>query len=138
VSGLRRRRGEDGFSSVEVVIIAPALAVVIVLMVAFARAVTARSDLENAANAAARAGSLQRSYPAALAAARQVLAEDLRTECAGGPDPSWSPSASFAPGGDFVVHVSCAVGLLGVPGVPPDVDLHAVGVSPIDPLRGLS
>ena len=134
----RNRRGEEGFSSVEVVIIAPVLAVVVLLMVAFARAVTARSDLENAANAAARAGSLQRSYPAALEAAQQVLAEDLGTECTGGPQTTWPAPGAFTPGGAFVIHVACAVGLLGVPGVPADVDLHAVGVSPIDPLRGLS
>ena len=134
----KRRRGEDGFSSVEVVIIAPVLVVVVLLMVAFGTAVSARSDLENAANAAARAGSLQRSYPAAVAAAGQVLEQDLGSACAGGAHPSWPAPASFTPGGDFVIHIDCAVPMLGIPGLPPDVDLHAVGVSPIDPYRSVT
>lgn len=134
----RRRRGEEGISSVEVVILVPVLAVVILVAVAFGNAAGVRSDLANAVNAAARAGSLQRSYTAALAAAAQVLDEDLPGECDGGVHPQWPSAASFTPGGDFVITVTCASPLMGLPGMPADVTLHAIGVSPIDRFRGLT
>ena len=134
----RRRRGEDGFSSVEVVIVTPILVLVFLVMVAFGHAVTVRSDLTNAVNAAARAGSLQRSYTAAIAAAQHVLDADLGGECDGGPHPTWPAPGSFTAGGNFVIHVDCASPLLGLPALPPDVTLRAVGVSPIDAFRGLT
>lgn len=133
-----RRRGEDGFSSVEVVIAIPVLVLVVMIMVAFGRAVTSRSDLANGVDAAARAGSLQRSYTAAIAAAQQVLTADLAGVCDGGAHPAWPPASSFKPGGLFTVRVSCKVSLLGIPGLPADVTLSQVGVAPLDPYRSIT
>ena len=135
---MRADRREGGFTSVEVVIAAPVLVLVVIFLVAFGRAVTSRSDLVDGVDAAARAGSLQRSYAAAITAAQQVLDQDLGGVCDGGASPTWPAPGSFVPGGTFTIHVTCRSSLLGIPGLPSDITLAAVGVAPLDPYRGIT
>jgi Flp pilus assembly protein TadG len=133
----RRRRSEDGFTSAEVAIATPVIALALLVLAALGLTALNEGSLGDAADAAARAGSLQRSYDAAIAAAQQVLDADLDGTCQGGPVPTWPPAADFTPGGNFVVDVACRSPLLGLPGFPPYTTLHGVGVAPIDPNRGL-
>jgi Flp pilus assembly protein TadG len=133
----RRSRSEDGFSTVEVVIATPVIALVLLVLAALGLTALHKGSVDTAADAAARAGSLQRDYPAAIAAARQVLNADLDGTCQNGPDPTWPPASDFTPGGQFVLTVTCRSPLLGLPGLPPATTLHGVGVAPIDPNRGL-
>ena len=134
----RQRRGEAGISTVEVVFMIPVIVFVLLTLAALGLGVLARSDLFSAADAAARAGSQERSYTAAIAAAEHVLAADLGGKCAGGATPTWPAASSFIPGGNFVVHVACKSPLLGLPGLPPYTTLHSVGVAPIDQYRGIT
>lgn len=135
---MNRRRGQDGFSTVEVVLATPVITISLLFTLVLGLTVIHSGDLGGAVDAAARAGSLQRSYAAAITAAVEVLDEDLDGVCDGGPQPTWPAATSFTPGGDFVVRVACASSLLGFPGLAPHTTLHGTGVAPIDPYRGVT
>jgi Flp pilus assembly protein TadG len=132
--GERGDYGDDGLSTIEVVILAPVMILFILVLVAFGQLVNGRSAVDSAARDAARAGSLQRLAGPALAEAREAAAADLRDVCVGAPQVR-KTSAGFEPGGLFTVEVTCQVRGLALIGL--DIGTHLTGrsSSPIDPYR---
>jgi len=72
--GRRRHRGSI---SVELVVLAPGLALLLLLIAAGARVVEVQGHIDGAARDAARAASVARSYPRAVQAAQQAARADL-------------------------------------------------------------
>ena len=76
----RARRGpsrQRGSISVELVVLAPALALLLLLIAVGARVVEVQGHIDGAARDAARAASVARSYPRAVQAAQQAARADL-------------------------------------------------------------
>ena len=71
------RRCERGSISVELVVLAPGLALLLLLIAAGARVVEVQGHIDGAARDAARAASVARSYPGAVQAAQQAARADL-------------------------------------------------------------
>jgi Flp pilus assembly protein TadG len=117
------------------VLLAPLLTLLLVFVAAFGALVNIRGDVQNAADDAARAGSDQRTYTAAMTAATQTAAEDLAGRCLGGPLVTGPGPATFTAGGVFTLQIDCATSLLGLPGLPARKTLTARGVAPLDPYR---
>ena len=78
----RARRGpsrQRGSISVELVVLAPALALLLLLIAVGARVVEVQGHIDGAARDAARAASVARSYTQAVQAAQQAAQADLGT-----------------------------------------------------------
>jgi Flp pilus assembly protein TadG len=73
----RRSRAQRGSVSVELAVLAPGLALVLLLVAAGARVVEVQGHIDGAARDAARAASIARSYGQAVAAAQQAAQADL-------------------------------------------------------------
>ena len=71
------RRCGRGSISVELVVLAPGLALLLLLIAAGARVVEVQGHIDGAARDAARAASVARSYPRAVQAAQQAARADL-------------------------------------------------------------
>jgi Flp pilus assembly protein TadG len=131
-----RPRGDTGITTVETVLLTPLLAALIVLVAALGLMVNARADINSAARDAARAGSLQRNYGDAVAAARTVAAQTLDDLCASVTVASVGGPGAFTEGGMFTIQIHCqvdtsfAAGLLGG-----DRTLTARAAAPLDTLR---
>lgn len=142
---VRRERdaeGEHGMSALEVVLLAPLVIGFIMVLVCFGVLVNARGDVQGAARDAARAGSLQRDYKAALAAATSAAAADLGGVCSGGSqvdevDPvSEVSSQSFVSGGLYTIQVTCTVSLSGLDWFDlGDRTITAYSTAPLDTYR---
>ncbi|RLV56875.1 pilus assembly protein [Aeromicrobium phragmitis] len=129
-----RRRGERGSMSVEVVLMFPILIAFTLLVVAGGRYVTARVDIEAAARDAARAASMERTYPAAQNAARSIAASSL----SGASDCQVAElSGNFRSGGVVDVTLNCEVSNRGLEliGLSGTYRLSASGSAPIDTYR---
>ena len=114
----RTGRRDAGSMAVEVVVLVPALVMIMMLVVAFGRYVTAEGDAQAAAREAVRAASLQRDEGAALAAAQAAADAVLPDTLACRPVVL---SGDFLPGATLSVEVSCDVswsnlGLIGLSG----------------------
>lgn len=131
----RRPRGQDGISAVEVVLLAPLMILLILFVVALGNLVNINGDVQNAADDAARAGSDQRTYTAAMDAAAQVAAADLGGRCLGAPQITGPGPEAFTAGAVFTLRIDCQASLLGLPGLPARKQLSARGVAPLDPFR---
>jgi Flp pilus assembly protein TadG len=141
----RQNRQEQGSATLEVVVLAPALLLLLSVLIAGARIRMAETSVDQAAGVAARAASLARSAGRAdddaLDAARTVLKrEGLRcsstsidVETGGFSEPVGSPA-------QVVVRVSCTVPLsdLAVPGLPGSRTLSASATSVLDTYRDRS
>ena len=136
----RRTRRDEGFSTVEVVLLVPVLVLVLLLVVGAGRVEQARLQVTGAARDGARAASLTRTpataQAAALAAVEVALAGQDVT-CAGGPRVSVDVSG-FVPGGTADVRVDCQarLGDLGFPGLPGTKTVSALAASPVETYRG--
>jgi Flp pilus assembly protein TadG len=75
----RGRRGERGSISVELAVLAPGLALLLLLVAAGARVVEVQGHIDGAARDAARAASIARSYSQAVTSAQQAAQADLGT-----------------------------------------------------------
>ncbi|PHP51935.1 TadE family protein [Actinomyces ruminis] len=135
---VRRRsrwRGERGTMSVEMVLIAPALLMVVMLVVAAGRWVSAEGMTQAAARDAARAASMERSAGTAAAAAASSLAvaDTADAECS-----SYTDVSGFSRGGSVEVTVSCQVRLadLGLVFLPGTTTVTSSSISPVDTWRG--
>lgn len=146
---LRRRsvprayRGDRGSASLELVVLAPGLLLLLIVAVVAGRVVAAGSAVEQAAAAGARAASLARDARTAEVRARDVAIASLRDQGI-----SCARMASRVDTGGFAValgapatvsvEVECAVALrdLAVPGVPGMRVLEARMTSPLDRYRG--
>ena len=129
---------DRGSAAVEITLIAPLLLLLLLLAVAMGRTVSARIDVDGAAQQAARAASLTRDGTSARQAAQQaattVLAGEGRacTRIAVDTDTS-----AFRPGGLAQVTVTCTTTLsdLGVP-LPGSHDSTGHAAVPIDTYIG--
>ncbi|MFG2845958.1 TadE/TadG family type IV pilus assembly protein [Kitasatospora sp. NPDC048296] len=130
----RARRGDAGISTVELVLIAPVLMLLVLLLVGLGQIVNARGSLEGTARDAARAGSLQRDYRSALAAATSTANQDAARVCAGG-QVQVSASGNFEPGGMFTITLSCRAKGVAVSKLPVVGDIRATSTSPLDVYR---
>lgn len=135
-------RGERGSTSIEAAIVIPTVMIFILLMVAAGRVALAQSQVVTAAEAGARAASIERSSGQARSSAAQVAAATLDS---GGV--SCSPNVSTSTGGFAVpvgqpasvtTTVTCTVALgdLAVPGLPGSRTFTSTATSPLDTYRG--
>ncbi|WP_276779428.1 TadE family protein [Actinomyces gerencseriae] len=131
------RRREDGSMSVEMVVLAPILLMVVLVAVAGGRYVSAEGMTQAAARDAARAASIERSAPAAQAAANETLAS---AQTASGDCSASTSTADFARGGSVTARVTCRVELsdLGLVFLPGATSISAQATAPVDTLRGTS
>lgn len=130
---------DAGSATVEALIGIGSLVAVLMFIVMCGRLVSAQIDLEAAASAAARAGSLARSDAAARTAAdnaaRQTLADRSVTCRQVSIDLS---TGGLQPGGAVTATVTCSVPLsdLGLLRLPGSTTVRATSTSPIDQWRG--
>jgi Flp pilus assembly protein TadG len=133
-------RDRGGFAALELAILFPFVIVMLLLVVGFGRVSRGRELVDQAAQSAARAGSLASSpgaaHDAGVQAAEQTLA-DGGLSCSA-VQVSLDTTA-FRPGGQVGAHVTCTADLAGLTlsGVPGHVALSADAVSPLEPYRQL-
>lgn len=134
-------RSQRGSSVVEVVILAPALGLLVALVIAGGRVALAHQAVQASAADAARAASISRTHDlasqAAAAAARSTLAQQdtrcvstsVTVDTSGFATPAGSPAAVSA-------TVACEVDLAGLlPGLPGSMTITATMTSPLDTYR---
>jgi Flp pilus assembly protein TadG len=142
-SGTRqRRRDQNGSAAVEITMLVPALLITLGLLVVGGRVWFARTTVNEAAHASARAASLARSADEAVAAGRSAGSQSLTT---GGlrcdsTTVEVNAAAFGVPVGTpatVTATVSCRVrfGDLLLPGLPGSVDLEASGATALDTYR---
>lgn len=134
----RSVRGDDGFSSLELVIITPVVLAMLLLVVGFGRLTQGRQLVQDAAAAGARAATLDSNPVRADADARQA-AHDILAQ-GGISCQTFSTSVNtddFRPGGQVSVSTTCTVGLsdLGLIGFPGSKTMTASATSPLDQFR---
>ncbi|WP_026118448.1 TadE/TadG family type IV pilus assembly protein [Nocardiopsis salina] len=135
VSG-RKRRGDDGGASVDLMLLAPVLVLLLVLMVVAGRQVSAALTTQDVASAAARAASLQRDTASARAHAQAVAHGELAERGLSCSPFTVSVDVSgFDAGGTAEVEVVCTVNFLDLGGLG-ERTLRASAASPVDPYRG--
>lgn len=133
--------GDRGSATIEVALAAPVLVGFLLFVVLCGRLVSVQLDVDAAAHAAARAASLARTVPAALAQARTMAMQTLDERHVSCPHPTISTDTdNLAPGGTVSVTISCTVPLsdLTLLGVPGSRQVTASAVSPIDVWRGIA
>jgi Flp pilus assembly protein TadG len=128
--------------SVELVVLAPALALLLLLLAAGGRVVEVQGHIDGAARDAARAASLARSSVQAAQLARQAAVADLGSTSWCTPSSiavqvSGYPAAGPLPGGgaDVAVTVSCAVNMspFSALGFTARMRFTGQAVAPLDP-----
>jgi len=109
------RRCERGSISVELVVLAPGLALLLLLIAAGARVVEVQGHIDGAARDAARAASVARSYTQAVQAAQQAAQADLGPTSLCAPRTVAIGVAGYRAvpltGGAVTVTVTCAVNM---------------------------
>lgn len=134
-----RNRNQAGSASLEMVLIAPVLLMILLLVVGLGRMSHARQEVEAVASDAARAASLERntsaSHAAAVKAAQQSLAS-AGMSCQG-LDVDVDVS-NYQPGGQVTVQVSCTAQLqdVALSGLPGTKEYTASATVPIETYRG--
>lgn len=133
------RLGERGSAAAEMVLVTPVLLILLLFMVLLGRFAVARTDLDGAARDAARAASLERSFPAAAASARTAAESTLASRDVTCRVLDVSVDADFSPGGWVAAEVSCTVDLteLSLLAVPGTKSMTSRFVSPLETYRGL-
>jgi Flp pilus assembly protein TadG len=109
------RRRERGSISVELVVLAPGLALLLLLIAAGARVVEVQGHIDGAARDAARAASVARSYAEAVQAAQQAAQADLGPASLCAPRTVGTQVAGYRAvpltGGAVTATVTCAVNM---------------------------
>lgn len=135
---IRDRRGDDGFSTVEFVLMFPLFLTVLAFIACVGRIATATGQVEGASRDAARAGSLSRNLASAQIAATSAAQATLAAEgiTCGSLTVSLAGS-SFTEGGFVRARVSCTASLsgLGMSGFPSSKTLVGVSLSPLEQYR---
>lgn len=135
----RAGRDDDGFSTVEFVLMFPLFLTVLAFIACVGRIATATGQVEGASRDAARAGSLSRNLAAAQIAATSAAQATLTAEgiTCGSLAVSLAGS-SFTEGGYVRARVSCTASLsgLGMSGFPSSKTLVGISVSPLEQYRG--
>ncbi|MBO0923874.1 pilus assembly protein [Cellulomonas sp. zg-ZUI199] len=125
---------DRGSMAVEVVVLVPLLVLMMFLVVAFGRFVSAEGAAQAMARDAVRAATLERSGDAALAAARAMAdaaaPDSLRCEPA-------ELTGDFVAGDLVTVEVRCRVSFsdLGLVGLPGSADVTGSSTAPLDTWR---
>jgi Flp pilus assembly protein TadG len=137
---VNRRGRDDGSTTVELAILAPALLVLLALLVFAGRVETNASAIEQAARAAARGASLARTPDAARTTATDTATTQLATTNCVAMNVAVDTGGFAAPVGtdaSVSVTVTCtiAMGDLAAPGIPGAKTLIAHATSPIDRYR---
>lgn len=133
------RSNDRGSVAVETAVVAPALVVLLLLVVFAGRVSQAEGDVRRAASEGARAASLEQHPEGADLAAKETVQANLATSGVGcGRLETTVDTSNFAPGGSVAVSVRCTasmadVALLGVPG---ERVFEARSVEVIDRYRG--
>jgi Flp pilus assembly protein TadG len=133
-----RLAGQDGMVAVETAVIAPALLVLMLLIVYAGRAASADADVASAAARAARAASQTADLPAAHTAARAAATANLATAGIVCAPVEVAVAGQLTPGGAVTVTVGCRItnadlALLAVPGTRWST---ATATQPVDTYRG--
>jgi Flp pilus assembly protein TadG len=137
------RRAERGSMAVEFVVVAPAFALLLLLVSAGGQWVSLTGQVGGAARDAARAASVARSPADAVAQAQLAAGQDLSGLCAGGPGGhpqvtvtpvSGGQGAAFATASEIEVRVACDVRLsaFALVGFVAQQTFTATGVAPLD------
>ena len=134
--------GERGSVTLELAILAPALILVLGLLVLGGRVEVAASAVEQAAAAAARAASLERSVATAQIAAesavdRETAARDIRCVTTMVEVDASGLTAPLGTSTNVTVRASCTVTMadLAVPGLPGSRTITAEATSAVDRFR---
>jgi Flp pilus assembly protein TadG len=139
-SGRLHAGGQRGSLTVELVVLAPVIALFLLVALGFGRYALAREEVVGGARAAADAVAVAGSAFQAQQAAAQAAAPVLQSNhsCVD-PDVTVDPQ-SFAPGGVVRVSVSCHVEFsdLLIPGFPGSTTITAVEETAIDPYRSIT
>ncbi|WP_432492150.1 TadE/TadG family type IV pilus assembly protein [Kineococcus gypseus] len=125
--------------ALEFTLVAPALLLLVALLLACARATQVSATLDAGVRDAARTATQARSAEDATARAREVIATALGPgECAA--SLVVEPVERFEPGAAVTVRARCTYPLadLGLPGVPGGVGVRSSFSSPLDPNREVS
>lgn len=133
-------RDRRGGSSLDAAIVIPAVLVFLLVIIAGARVAMAQQSVTVAAQAGARAASLERSGPEALRAGSIAVEHSLRgsgVNCR--PDVTITGNWNLPIGtpGSAVATVTCRVTLsdLAIPGMPGEIVVTRTAESPIDRYR---
>jgi len=120
--------------AVEIVMLVPLLVMMMFLVVAFGRYVSAEGEAQALARDAVRAATLERDVDAALVAARSMAAAAAPASLAC--DPA-ELSGAFVQGGVVTVDVQCTVSFedLGLVGLPGSATVTGSSTSPLDQYR---
>ena len=137
-SVVRPALGERGSATVELVLLAPALVLVIGFTVFAGRLGLAGMDVRHAAAAAARAASITQTPAAAAVAARAEATANLASSSVSCVDPGVDVTAVMDPASSVSVSVACPIALsdLTVFGLPGARMIRARAVEPVDVYRG--
>lgn len=129
---------DRGSVTVELVLLAPVLVLMLWFLVYCGRLSETRLSIEDAAHQAARAASQERSAGAAAADARTTAAAALRDAGITCRALSVDTDGSIRPGASLRAQLTCSVGLQDLAGlhVPGAVTLTARFSSPVDTYRG--
>lgn len=137
------RRDEHGAAATELALLVPAFMLLLAVMVGGGRMWLARGAVTEAAGAAARAATLQRSAAEAEAAAQRAVSANLADSavvCASKTVAVDTSGFAKAPGipATVTVRITCSVPLsdLLLPGFPGTVEASADGTSALDTYRG--
>ncbi|MDJ0342479.1 TadE/TadG family type IV pilus assembly protein [Streptomyces sp. H10-C2] len=131
-----QRTGDEGVSTIEVVILAPVMFLFILVLVAFGQMVDGRGGVDGAARDAARAGSLQRDSGSAMREAKAAAEADLTGTCVeGSVRVATRPENDFRPGRLFAIDVTCEVRGLAMLGLNIKTTMTGSAASPLDPYR---
>ncbi|WP_026122362.1 TadE family protein [Nocardiopsis halotolerans] len=136
---MRPRNGDRGSASVELAVLTPGLLAFALLMVLAGRVVDARSTADEVAHSAARAASLARTVPAAVAAAEGTAARSLAEHGLGCGDHTVTlDHGGLDPGGAVTAVVECRVDLSGLTGlgVPGSYTVSGSATVVVDTFRG--
>lgn len=135
-----RRRRESGGATTELVLVTPLLIVLLLFVVFAGRMATSRGRVIDAAGAAARAASIERSPDAARQAAEDIVdarLADKNVSCSSLRVDT--DTTRFEPGGEVSVTVRCTIELddLTLLAVPGDRVFESTAVEVIDFYRGI-
>lgn len=141
----RQHDRERGSTAVELAVLTPLVLLLLGLMVAGGRLVTAHAHVDEAATTAARAATLARSPSAAQTAATQagqqtLSQQGLHCQASQIQIDTRRFTAPLGQAGQVRVTAACTVSLadLLVPGLPGTVRIATDFASPTDPFRGVT
>ncbi|QGK70298.1 pilus assembly protein [Allosaccharopolyspora coralli] len=139
----RTAREDTGATSIELAVLTPVVLLVLALVIAGARIVTAHAALDHAVTAAARSASLARSPTTAVSTARDTALHGLADQalhCHGHTTQVDTSGFGTRAGttGRVTVTLDCPVPLgdLLLPGIPGVIELSTSFTSTVDPFRG--